>query len=139
MAKILTYDELLLLADDATTWRHGRSRWFKARVCPSLFVFLATNWRVMWLDQDHLWPLGYLCFMASMCACLAIALSMWHLVTQDLQLDKWNDSLMEHWLQVPAPLCWKASSLYETTEAKLAAVECHNAHMPGDCPLCGAD
>ena len=37
---------------------------------------------------------------------------------------------MQRWVWNRAP--------YQIDEAMLSAIECHECHLPGDCPLCGA-
>ena len=45
--------------------------------------------------------------------------------------------IMMFW-DAPAWLKLKGVGLYGPTDGLLSAIECHESHIPGDCPLCGA-
>lgn len=41
--------------------------------------------------------------------------------------------------EVPYHLSRNAMNIYDYPWSAIAAIECHESHMPGDCPLCGAE
>jgi hypothetical protein len=41
--------------------------------------------------------------------------------------------------KVPSMLVYKSIEFYGKDEWQAAAIECYEAHLPGDCPLCGAE
>lgn len=48
------------------------------------------------------------------------------------------DELDRRFDDVPYRIVDRARTLY-TTDWREAAIECHESHLPGDCPLCGAE
>ncbi|MBE3119065.1 MAG: hypothetical protein IMZ50_09955 [Candidatus Atribacteria bacterium] len=44
----------------------------------------------------------------------------------------------QRWEAVPWQIQWRALRIYDTDWMQ-AAIECHECHLPGDCPICGAE
>jgi len=69
---------------------------------------------------------------------LLVGLLVWTHIGGDWALARWSRLHAEARRAVPQDLLTAAHDLYGHALAVSAALECHEAHMPGDCPLCGA-
>ncbi len=122
----MTFDQLLMLHGRASG---GLSRWW-------LVAWLSASATVIgitvacpgrtWL----VWP--YVAWVALGYSFLCVMWRRWR------AMDRCGREISARVNKVPLALRLQALDLYGN-DWELAAIECHEAHIPGDCPLCGAE
>jgi len=129
--KIMSLDEMLLYyyyeEHLKPSWRvHWRSA----------MLMLAGVWGRM-VTTDKFSQLC--CFIAFCAGGIAFFLNIGKIIYFGWREDKFYHSVIEREKRLPLQKEILARKLYGWPEGILSAIECEEAHLPGDCPLCGAE
>lgn len=76
--------------------------------------------------------------MAQVAACLGAAAAVAAMVTIWVREERYAKAMQSRLQEVPLGLRCTAMRLYGSSDWQMSAIECHEGHLPGDCPLCGA-
>lgn len=137
MSRQFTLDELLLWQRKPR--RKLPSKWW---LVPIMLAFVGAN-VASFRGADNV-ALGFACILVVAAILTHFTMSMFRIILVDDpreqavrdKLEKIPFLLQETALQLYGGQCpWKQGN----NGWKLAAIECHEAHMPGDCPLCGGE
>lgn len=128
-------DKLWRLHEQCEAWRSHNRRDF-CIAYGSLLAATMSLW-IAWLASVDWGGVVYTVFLLGGVAPVAFRIGMWHV--RERRLYAAFDLLDISKCQ---PSAWSQAvgmSLYGYEAGILAAWECEQAHLPGDCPLCGAD
>jgi hypothetical protein len=78
------------------------------------------------------------CFIAFCSGGIAYFLNIGRIIYSGWREDRFYLSVIERAKRLPLQKEILAKKLYGWPEGTLSAIECEEAHLPGDCPLCGA-
>ena len=125
----MTLDEMLIIHESRKLEPKDRYPHYWL-ICVGLWVCTAVG------GMLDMWPLLYGCSVVLMWYCTRLTIKetrRFHQLCQwDAELDHKIDEVPYHKRRLAQELT------SDITEAHLWAIECHEAHLPGDCPLCGA-
>ena len=125
----MNFDELLI----ERKWR--RSKWGRIRAMVPCLIFLCIVYTTWWsFDRGYCEPRVALA--AAILSYVAAILA----VSSFCRRSNRYEAAKEFYLsKVPDSLIIRASDFYGPSEWVFAAIECNESHIPGDCPLCGAE
>ena len=100
--------------------------WWGAGIAGWVGCLVFAIWHIPWL----LWPAAVLLAGSAVGA----TIHAWH-------YSRIPNEVARRASQVPLELLVRACRYYRTESYpwECSAIECHEAHIPGDCPLCGAE
>jgi hypothetical protein len=79
------------------------------------------------------------CFIAFCSGGAAFFLNAGKIMCSSWRGNKFYHSLIKKAERLPVQKEYLAKKLYGWPEGTLSAIECEESHLPGDCPLCGAE